>query len=58
MSFLLKLSRLIDAINELIGKLAMWLILAAATTILFRSMRMKRRHAAVRALLPTVIPRV
>ena len=29
MSFLLKLSRLIDAINELIGKVAMWLILAA-----------------------------
>jgi TRAP-type mannitol/chloroaromatic compound transport system permease small subunit len=29
MSFLLKLSRLIDAFSELIGKLAMWLILAA-----------------------------
>jgi TRAP-type mannitol/chloroaromatic compound transport system permease small subunit len=27
--FLLKLSRLIDALNGLIGKLAMWLILAA-----------------------------
>ena len=29
MSFLLKISRLIDGINGLIGKLAMWLILAA-----------------------------
>jgi len=29
MSFLLKISRLIDGINDLIGKLAMWLILAA-----------------------------
>ena len=29
MSFLLQISRLIDAISELIGKLAMWLILAA-----------------------------
>jgi len=29
MSFLLKISRLIDAISELIGKMAMWLILAA-----------------------------
>lgn len=29
MSFLLKISRLIDAFSELIGKLAMWLILAA-----------------------------
>ena len=29
MSFLLKISRLIDGINHLIGKLAMWLILAA-----------------------------
>lgn len=29
MSFLLKISRLIDAISGLIGKLAMWLILAA-----------------------------
>ncbi|EWS65232.1 MAG: TRAP transporter small permease subunit [Hydrogenophaga sp.] len=29
MSFLLQISRLIDAVSELIGKLAMWLILAA-----------------------------
>ena len=29
MSFLLQISRLIDAISELIGKMAMWLILAA-----------------------------
>jgi TRAP-type mannitol/chloroaromatic compound transport system permease small subunit len=29
MSFLLQISRLIDAISELVGKMAMWLILAA-----------------------------
>ena len=43
MQLLLKLSRAIDALNTLIGKLTMWLVLAAVSSVLMRGLLLVRR---------------